>query len=683
MCSRSLKAGKGKNCFFTRRFFALQSGGPSLWKLPSSGWQCRCDIPETNLLEQRRFLGPRQYAPKGLREAAARAPMTFEFGEECNNLAKTAHQTRNFGDAISLYDRCLTMRREKYGPIHTECAATLHNIGRVFLDMKEYGGAENAFTEAAAIYEKLEGTQSLRYAESLELLGLAYSHLKFLPEAEKAFKESISIFRDQCYNHVKNTWIPDESPPLEDPQKHPLASAAHALADCATLFLMQNQENNAIAFLEEALEIRRYLYSRHHKYRPMIAQTLNKLAELRKVINDGTGAEMCISESIDICMDTFGRDHPATAHAISSKAGLVAAKKQFREALRLYTDSSSIYCSALGKDAPLYGQELVKLARIHELCDEFDKAEKTYEKGLEVVQKAFGADSLQAAEAMTFMGSLFVKRLRIDKGVELFRASIRIREAKDRSDPQLAFLYQKLGDAYASQLDSQAEAFFLLAIEAYRRNAQVEPMQRTFMTDVLDDLGLFYLEFKHFDKAEKCLKESLDVRIELLGQNHATVAYSYSNFALFYMYKNEYEQCEKMCYSALDMYAKTAKSNVLAQADVHVTLGQCLFAQRKFSDALKWHEKALNARRTRGDSTETAVAESLNYIARIYVETKKYGLASKFAKEAERLASQFDARLTQRLRSEISKTLSSLPPKSEWSQEDLTDSGQSRLTESK
>lgn len=628
---------------------------------------------------QRRYVGPRQYSPKGLREAAARAPMTFEFGEQCNNLAKTAHQTRNFGDAITLYDRCLMTRRDKYGPIHTECAATLHNIGRVFLDMKEYGAAENAFTEAAAIYEKLEGPTSIRYAESLELLALAYAHLKFIPEAEKAFKESIKIFREKCFNFSKNSWIPDEPSPTEDPQKHPLASAAHALADCATLFLMQQQESHAIAFMEEALEIRRYLYSRHHKYRSMIAQTLNKLVELMKITGNATGAEMYISESLEICMETFGRDHPATAHSISAKAGLLAAKKQFREALRLYKDSTQILSSVLGQDDPLYGQELVKLARVHEFCDEFDDAQKAYEKGLEVVSKAFGADSTQAAEAMAFLGTLFIKRMKVDKGVELFRRAIQIREDKDKADPQLAFLYQKLGDAYASRLESQAEAYFLLAIEAYRRNAQVEPMHRSFMTDVLDDLGLFYLEFQHFDKSEKCLKESLDARIEMLGQHHATVAYSYSNFALLYLYRKEYEQCEKMCHSALDMYLKTAKSNVLAQADVHVTLGQCLVAQKKYEEALKWHEKALNTRRTRGDSAETGVAESLNFIAKIYVELKKYGLAFKNAKESERLVHQFDPQLTQRLRSDVAKTIASIPPQSEWTSQDFVDAGVPQL----
>ncbi|RNF02830.1 TPR-repeat-containing protein [Trypanosoma rangeli] len=218
--------------------------------------------------------------------------MTYEFGEECSELAKVAHQTRNYGDAISLYDWALTMRRERYGPIHEKCAATLHNLGRTFLDMWEPGAAENALTEAAAIYEQVKGKQSVRFAESLALLALAYTHLKFLDEAEKAFRDSISVFCGKSYNHAKQSWLPDDAATavtIEEPQKHPLASAAHAIADCAQLFLMQNQEHRAIAFLEEALEIRRYLYARYNKYRPIIAQTLNKLCELKRAINDATG----------------------------------------------------------------------------------------------------------------------------------------------------------------------------------------------------------------------------------------------------------------------------------------------------------------------------------------------------------------------------------------------------------
>ncbi|KAH9597470.1 hypothetical protein LSM04_008598 [Trypanosoma melophagium] len=626
------------------------------------------------LSTQQRAIGPRQYAPKGFREAAGRAPMTFEFGEECNDLAKVAHQTKNYGDAISLYDRALTMRREKYGPIHVKCAATLHNIGRVFLDMREPGAAENALTEAAAIYEQVEGKLSLRYAESLALLALAYTHLKFLNEAEKAFRESIKVFRDVCYNHTANSWLPDDANTvavtLTEPQKHPLASAAHALADCAQLFLLQKEEHRAIAFLEEALEIRRFLYTRHNKYRPIIAQTLNKLCEVKKAVNDATGAEMCINECLDICIATLGRDAPATAQATSSKAALLAARRQFREARRLYESSCNIYATALGQDAALYGMELIKLGRIEELCEAYTTAQKTYERGVEIIRTALGPQAPQLAEAYTFLASLLIKREELDRGIKLLHDAVRLRKASNAKDPQLAFLYHKLGDAYAVRREVHAEAYFLLAVEQFRANAAIEPLQRTFLTDVLDDLGLLYLDFHHYAKAEKCLREALDIRIEMLGETHATVAYSYSNFALLHLHREEAAECEKMCILALDMYAKTARSNVLAQADVYTTYGQCCHLQKRYSEALVWHEKALNIRRTRGETCETSTAESLNHIARVYVSMKQYAQATRYLAEAKKIAFQFTADFAQYLRQEVTKTEQQIPPMEEWTEEE-------------
>lgn len=596
-------------------------------------------------------------------------PMTPEFGEECNDLAKVAYQSKNFSDAVSLYDRCLAMRRDAHGPIHEKCAATLHNIGRCFIALKEFGAAENALTEAAAIYEQVDGSKSLRYAESLALLAHAYTHLKFLDESEKAFKDAIKVYRDALYNEADGSWLPTDRTVPEEPNLHPLSSVAHALADCAALFLMRGWERRAITFLEEALEIRRFLYSRHQKFRPMVAQTLNKLAELKKAINDVTGAELCISECIEICLATVGKDSAATAHAISTKASLRAGKKQFREALKLYEESTTTFGVALGKDHPIFAQELVKLGRAQELCEDFGMAEKSYRRGLDLLKKCVGEKSPHVAEAATCLGTLLVRKLDIDGGIEQFRTAVKIRKEISREDPQLAFLYQKLGEAYAAKQEHHAEAYFLMAIERFRENAKSEVLQKTYMTDALDDLGLYYMEFKHLDKAEQCFKESLDLRIELLGEKHPTVAYSYSNFGLLYLQKEDYRNCELMCKSALDTYLETSKANVVAQADVLTTLGQCYFQQKKFKESLQQHEKALNIRRLRGDVMETATAESLNHIARAYIELKDYPNAVRFVTEAKRIAFKFGPEVTKVLRTEIQITEQRIPSQDQWLQQ--------------
>lgn len=611
--------------------------------------------------QQVRHIGPRQYAPKGYREAAGRVPMSPEFGEECNDLAKIAHQSKNFGDAISLYDRCLAMRREVHGPIHEKCAATLFNLGRCFIDMKEFGAAENALTESAAIYEQVEGPNSLKYAESLALLALSYAQLKFLDESEKAFKDSIRVYRDVLYNHKDNSWLPSSREIIKEPNLHPLSSVAHALADCSTLFLLRGHERQSLQFLEEALEIRRFLYSRHQKFRPMIAQTLNKICEIKKALNDAIGAEAAISECIEICLATMGKDAPGTAHAVSSKAGLLIAKKQFREGLKLYEESTTTYGITLGKDHPIFAQELVKLGRAQELVEDFATAEKSYRRGLEILKSVTGESSPQVAEASTYLGNLLIRKMDLDGGIAAIREAVKIRKAIDRNDPQLAFMYQKLGEAYAMKQETHAEAYFLLSIDRFRDNAKVEPLQKTFMSDVLDDLGLYYLEFKHIEKAEQCLKESLDIRMELLGDSHATVAYSYSNFALLYLAKQDHKNCESMCSSALEVYLRTARTNTVAQADVHTTWGQCLSQQKKFKEALEKHEKALNFRRLRGDTMDNAVAESLNHIARIHAAMKNYPLATKNLMEAKRILQRFPADAARTLRTEIQITESQIP----------------------
>ena len=651
-----------------------------------------------NVAHQRRYVGPRQYAPKGLRDAAARVPMSPEFGEECFALGKAAHRTKNFGDAVALFDRCLSMRREEKGPISIPCAEVLFQIGRVFIDMREYGAAENALTESAAIYEQLQGAKSEKYAESLAMLSYCYTHLKFLDEAEKGFKEAITIYRDLYFNHGDNTWIPsnrprnDEEERLEDlrkrdPNLHPLSTVAHVLADCATLFISKGWEHRAITFLEEALEIRRYLYSNHAKFKPMIAQTLNKLAELRRITNDGAAADQYINECVDICVETLGRDSPATAAAISSKAGLLATRKKFREALQCYEEAMTTYALAFGKGSNLVGSEMIKVGRMQEMLQEHAAAEKSYRKGIDILEAcARGGESVAApssselvptddarrlpksipvAEAYVFLGSLEAKKMQFDNAISLFKDAVAIRKSIDKEDFNLAFIYHKIGEAYANKKESEAETFLLQSIEYFTLNAQKAEIQRQLMTDVYDDLGLFYLLNKHLDKAENCFKTALDIRMLVLGDAHPTIGYSYSNFALLYLERNEYKQCDGMCEAALNIYLRVQKDNKLAHADVYTTRGQCFEAQRKYHDAIKWFNEALEIRRIQGEASEPAAAESLHHIGKVYARMKQYGEALNYLQQAKKIATKHGA-ATAELRQMITTTEESIPDPSEW-----------------
>ena len=616
----------------------------------------------------------RSFKPRGNNDGYRRAgqlfDMTPEMGELCNNLAKVAHAAKNIQDAISLYDRALQWRRTEYGPFDPRCAATLHNIGRAFMDLKEYGAAENALTEACAIYDKVCGEKKdMRYAESLSLLALSYTQLKFLPEAEQAFEESMEVFKKLCYCENNSSWIPEGVEPPKDPQLHPLSGVAHCLADQSKLLVMLRKEEQALFVLNEALAIRRYLYTNHHKFKPIIAQTLGKVSEIKRHLRDGSGASDAIDEAIDISIETLGRESPQTAQLISSKGMLLCAMMRFREARKLFEESITTFAVTLGKQSSAYGDELIKLARCLMQLNEAIQAEKMFVSGIEVLTASVGKTHPATLEAMAFLASLLVGMSEVTKAVEIFTEVAQTRKSLNPEDPALAGIYHKLADAMTKKNDPQAEVYFLLSLERHKANANGDAQHLLFSTDVMDDLGLFYAEFKHFDKAQNCFQEALDKRIKQLGEKNLTVAYSYSNLSLVNLYKENHEECEKYAIMALKIYKEwPGEIDQRSLSDVHSTLGASYYQQSRLNEAILYFDKSLNVRRKLGDQASLGTVENMVQLGRVYVRQEQWQKAHSILAEAKAIASK-SPRMMEPLLREISATEQLIPPKQVWASE--------------
>ena len=655
--------------------FALRSRiAPSITVTVSVG----ASLPSVHVAQRYNlFPNGRTYHPSGIKLASQSIPLNDQMEEHFNSLAKTAHQTNNFTDAVGLYERVLKHRRESKGPTDVSCAATLHNLGRVFIDLKDHRRAEDALAEACAIYDgnNADGKVTLKYADSLGLLALAYRDMEMHLESEAAFKESLNIYKTACYNARSNRWLPDTGRAPDQPNLHPLATVAHLLADAAILFLKQNQMDRAVAFLEEALDIRRWLYGgsdasgktvrpptgaqlQHAKrFQPMIAQTLLKLAETKRHLGHLTQAEICINECVDICIDTMGRDAPATAAAFSGKGNILLLKRDFRQAKKAYEEACTAYAVSFGKESPLVASELIHIGRSQELLQDIDGAQKSFEKSIEITAAALGVDHVQVADASAQLAAILMKKGQVDDAIALLRRGIQIRSKKDASDVQLTSMYQRLGDALASKKDPEAEAHFLTAIDLYEqrikslKEATTAPTpgqqatraddrarspaaaQELLLTDCLDDLGLFYVHFKHFDMAEKRLKESLAVRLRLVGSEHPTVAYSHSNLALLHLARNELTLGISECMKAIETFRALSLSSSsvagadttnydMALADAYTTLGHCYHRRESATiadcnNAIKAHEAALNSRRLLGEFGHLLVAETLHHLCKV------------------------------------------------------------------
>jgi tetratricopeptide (TPR) repeat protein len=425
------------------------------------------------------------------------------------------------------------------------------------------------------------------------------------------------------------------------------------------------------------------LYDKNSKFRPIIVKTLLALAEILKLKNDGRGALDAAEEAVKIARECMAADSPALAQALTVLAGLLIASRRRKGVVDLYTEAIGIYRTVYGADHPTVGSELLWLGKAQETFNELRMAEKTMAHGVAILRKAGEKYRIRLAEGIAMLANLKKRLSKHPEAVELYREAITIRKAINVDDPQLAFLNHKLGEVLSVMQSPDAEAYFLLSIEQFRSDipegvtdAQEQIARGSlrnilFMTDVLDDLGLFYLSFHHYEKAEKCFSESLDLRMKNVGPSHPTIAFAYSNFSLLHLHRESYEDCVKMGRAALDMYKGWHEQNTqlsLAIADAQLTLGNCALRQNKLNDALTYFEEAESTRKKYNESL--AAAEAASRVARVLVGLKRFKAAVRKISEARRLVAEFDPSVVQSIKEDLKDIESRIPDPSQWGPQD-------------
>lgn len=100
-------------------------------------------------------------------------------------------------DARNLYQAALQQARQ-FGDADLRLAATLNNLGVVHLQAGETGQAEEAYSQALAIREKLLGERHPQVAQSLGNLALLRVAQQRFDDAEALFRRSLAIL-EQAY----------------------------------------------------------------------------------------------------------------------------------------------------------------------------------------------------------------------------------------------------------------------------------------------------------------------------------------------------------------------------------------------------------------------------------------------------------------------------------------------------
>jgi tetratricopeptide (TPR) repeat protein len=203
-------------------------------------------------------------------------------------------------------------------------------------------------------------------------------------------------------------------------------------------------------------------------------------------------------------------------------------------------------------------------------------------------------------------------------------------------------------------MKDRAEVCYLKAEEILRDLVKRDESYLRELSDVLNDLGIIYIEQNDREKGEKYLKEALKIRRKLAVDDESALpvlAQTLNNLASLYKDMRKYGEADEFFAEAEEIYRNLVKKNENYIVDLAVVL--CNYAAlcriiREFEKAEAMYKEALEIFRKLTEKDpfyNSGVADVLMYLSGLYREMGRYEEAEKYMKEANKVFDQLVARM--------------------------------------
>ncbi len=144
------------------------------------------------------------------------------------------------------------------------------------------------------------------------------------------------------------------------------------------------------------------------------------------------------------------------------------------------------------------------------------------------------------------------------------------------------------------------------------------------------DLELHYRQSGNFKKGLQANEAANKIQIELLGKNHLDVANFYNASSLYHKILGNYEKALEYNEKSLNIYLRQAEKNSTDIAKSYHNLAELLRLSGNYNEALESNMKALNIRVSQLEAPHVDLAKSYNNIAIVHMILGDYDKALKY-----------------------------------------------------
>ncbi len=201
----------------------------------------------------------------------------------------------------------------------------------------------------------------------------------------------------------------------------------------------------------------------------------------------------------------------------------------------------------------------------------------------------------------------------------------------------------------------RAEICYVKAEEILRRLVKEDSSYLKELSDVLNDLGIIYVESGDKDKGRSLLEEALEIRRALAKENEnfkPVLAQTLNNLASLYKDLRLYDKSEEFFAEAESIYRELVKKNENYRIDLAVVL--CNYAS--LFRVIKEHEKAeklyLEALQIfedlakKNEFYKSAVADVMMYLSGLYKDMGNFEKSKEYFEKANKTFAELTAKMS-------------------------------------
>jgi tetratricopeptide (TPR) repeat protein len=401
-----------------------------------------------------------------------------------------------FDDAERMFVNLLEAQEEALGDDDPELAGTLLKIAALREQQDNFEGARESYHRVLELFEDIRPDQAVIASchaglaaidLALDKLDEAEQHAQIALDLRKAHLDSNDLQLGVSYELLARIYRSRYQYPHR------------RFLEVDTLYLQ------SVRILEKNL-------GTNHLD---VASLLFDLAEHRRSQRRYRESEPILKRALNIRRQVLGENDRLVAETLDSLGNLYEEQGRSTQAGETYSQALALWEKLLGAEHEDVLQRLNNLVVLYRLYGKFELAEPLYER---ILSSNSQEDPLEAAQDQINLALLHAAQGKYEQAEQGLNKALTLLESLPNSQAEQAWLLDQLGSVLTRQ-GRHSDALMRL-LQAQQLWHTVLGEEHPDLCINLELLGHLHVLQRHWDEAEKCFRQSLNLKERYLGTLH-------------------------------------------------------------------------------------------------------------------------------------------------------------------